>query len=237
MIKWFVLLFLGLGNICEAYTGEYAKSITKTLKAEKSTRLFVKTEFGDITLRQWKGDSIAVHATFEFTGVEDWELEHLAKEVDIRFEEWAGTVKVTTEIGEGFENNDGVKVWMTVYVPEYVTVDMFNKYGKIDIPFYNAYTPLCLSAAYGNLNVDTLWSSADADVLLNVSYGKLTVQQCRNAVVRSAYSEVSITTALNLKIKAEKSQITIQRADTVRTEGEGSVFEVIQCGYRENKRN
>lgn len=205
---------------------EPVKYIRKVFVADRKTEFYLNSSFGQITLHQWETDSIVVEATFLMSDTENWEVENLEDEVDLKSQTWGDIVNVYTDISSGLEESKKLRVDMQVWVPEFVILDIVNRYGEIKVPVYNAYRSTILSAIYCDVNIGKLHSSSDVQVMLNISYGHLRVDQCTKAQVRAAYSEVNIQRAGILDIRGEKSDFSITSVDSIRVDGPLNYYKV-----------
>lgn len=225
MKQVFLILMIAVWSIFAfAYTP--VKYVRRVFDADTAMLLSVNSMYGKIGIQQWDRDSIVVEATFGCNEAESWEIGVLEDDVDLTTESWPGIVKVSTQFSREMEDAENIEVRMQLYLPEYIRTEIMNRYGEIHIPSYNAREDVVLSAVYGDIRIDSICSAPDAEVRLNVSYGKLDIKNCANANIRSAYSSVGVAKSRYLHIKAEKSRINIEAADTVISEGQFNVYKI-----------
>lgn len=215
---WMLLMW---GSGVKAQTGEEPQ-VKACFPAAKGLQLFVEHRFGRLEVRQQDTDSV---------GVEIFVLpvEQQKGWGELKSEAWGNTLKLRTTMDAAYNGVDDMEVRMILTVPEYVWVDLSNRYGSIYIPFFNAYLPARFTAVYGSLVVDTLRSSRDILPALNVSYGSLKVTECPTVEVRAAYARADIGKAANLQLRVEKSGFHIGEADTIIATGKYAGFEIGRC--------
>lgn len=227
-MKYRVLLLLGvLLSSCPVSAETRVKNITRSFPAGETTKLFVDVRFGMIDLCQWNKDSIRLEAVVELEQYDTVKAGPLLEGINLAFEHWDEVVRVTTLFGQ--ELDTGIKIRMRFFVPENIRVDIANKYGDIDVPEYNAYQNIRLSAVYGNMNIGYIRTSADSEVSLNIAYGKMKVEGCQNAHVSVAYGDADILRATDLKVRMENSDITIVEVDSLDFEGSYNHCHVVRC--------
>lgn len=205
---------------------EPVKYVRKIFQVDPVSEFYLNCKYGHIELQQWDGDSIVVEATFSVMNKEMWEVEGLKEKMDFKCESWKGMVRMETSIDSVEERTNEIVVDMVVKVPEFVTLNIVNRYGYIHLPSFYAYRNTILSMIYGDIVVDHIGSSDDVTVRLNVSYGKLTVADCYSANIKSAYSSVGVKKARFLDIRAEKSRIYIGDVDSLVSRGKYNIYEV-----------
>lgn len=225
-VKYIVWLLLILAGSSYIQAGDYVKYVRQIYAVNAETNCLMDFKFSRVVLKQWEEDSILVEASFRVKGVEEWEKEGLAEQLAFRLQSWPGVWKLYLEIAPEFNREGDLIAEISVWVPEKVTLDLINRYGNIYLPDYYAKLPTSFTTIYGNIEADTIQSLPDAEVRLNVSYGKLEVKKCEKANVRSSYSSVGMKSARFLQIKAEKSYLILQDADTVISEGKYNRYEV-----------
>lgn len=226
MVKYAVFFLSVLWWIPVIQAGDYVKYVRHQYAAEAETNFLMDFKFSQVILRQWEKDSILIEASFRVKQAEEWEKEGLAEQLAFRLDTWPGVWKLYLEIASEFNREGDLVAEVHVWVPRKITLDLINRYGNVYLPEYDALLPLSLTAIYGNIGVDTIRSLPEAEVRLNVSYGKLEVKNCEKANIRSAYSSVGIKSARLLQIKAAKSYLILQNTDTVISEGEYNNYDV-----------
>lgn len=220
-----LLVMILLGALSVRADG-YLKYVREVFPVDKETVFYMGSQFGKITLLQWRKDSIVVEATFRVKQAEEWEKEGLSEQLGLYSEKWPGTVKVETKIDREFDREGELEVEMTVYVPEYIVMDLVNRHGTIRVPYFDSGQSVSLTAIYGDINVETMRTAPGKEIRLNVSYGKLNIEQCDKARIKSAYSSVGVGKARYLDIRAEKSKISVQATDSLVSEGSYNVYDV-----------
>lgn len=234
-MKFVLLLFFTVGIFATACAEGYLKYIRKIFQVVPGTELFAGNRYGTVRVIQSDCDSLIAEVRVSISAADTALEEIVPRWLNLESEAWDGTVRLETIVDSSFKKVDDLRVDMTLYVPEYVAVNIENRYGDICIPCFNARLPLRLSCIYGDIRVDTLHSFADAGVSLNVAYGHLKIGRCGNASIKSAYSDVETAEAGNLDIKSEKSDVLVHLADTVVIQGNSTVLEVRQCKLLNNR--
>ncbi|HBO26337.1 MAG TPA: hypothetical protein DD657_06020 [Culturomica sp.] len=229
-MRLFCAFLIFFGTLCSVYADGYVKYVRKLLPVAEGTDFYMESIYGHITLHQWEKDSVLVEASFQVERAEDWEKEELAGQLDLLVETWPGTINIRTQVAEEFEQAGSLLVETVLWVPKGMVMDLVGRYSFIYVPAFVVCEHTSLTAIYGDIRIDSLQSVNDREIYLNVSYGKLLVDCCSKALIRSSYSSVDIDKASFLQIKAEKSQIEVQAADTLISEGKYNVYRVKKKG-------
>lgn len=221
-----VLLLYVWGGGEGLHADDYVKYVRRMYGVEAGTACLMDFRFGQVVLRQWERDSILLESSFQVKHVEEWEKEGLAERLEFRLDAWRGVWKLYLEVAPDFGREGDLVAEIKVWVPRNLVLDVVNRYGNISLPNYDARLPLSLTTIYGDINVDTVRSSPDAEVRLNVSFGKLEIKNCEKATIRSSYSSVGIKSARYVQIKAEKSTLLLSNTDTILSDGEYNRYRI-----------
>ncbi len=187
---------------------EYEKLITEDFTCNQETVLNVNNQYGDINIKNWDKNGILVKViiTLETTSEEKAKL--LFSNFDIKMHKSQNTVWAKTRISPRFKTGKKFKVDYEITMPQYVKVDLTNKFGNIFINTLKAHANITLS--YGNLQgEDFLYPDQTPESTINLSYARANIAQCNSTKLEMRYSKISIGKCSNLSVISKYSKLNL----------------------------
>ncbi len=217
----FIINFFVVANLL-ANTKEYfedSKTIKKVVKSSKDFELEIENKHGNIKVENWEKDSVSVEVSIK---VETSNLDRLSTilgNIDIDFNSFNDFLGVSTEwndIGKGFKNDvlklfgeQSVKVDYIIKTPDYISVDINNKYGNVS--FGNFKGKMKLNVSHGDINLRTVSKLKS----IKLKYGKLKAKKIEKGDIYARFSKVRIDEVDHVDFDCASTEIEIEKANRV----------------------
>ncbi len=194
----------------ENFFKKYEKSYTVT----KSTQFVINNKYGKVHIENTTADKVEILVNISTESKSKEKADELLKKIEINFNQSGDIITAVTNIESG-TNFKSLQIDYFVKMPEYIKLDLTNKYGDI---FINRLTSnSVINCSYGNLKINELMTSelsnlatvnikysngdiSKCDYLnLDVKYSKMEVGESRAVFINSAYSKVEFENAYIIK--------------------------------------
>jgi hypothetical protein len=229
-----LLLFTALLVIeCEAQVFSESKTVSRSFKVSQNTKVDITNKYGKIHLIPWKQDSVRFDISMNVQSSSPTKLEKTMSSIDFDF---TGTpyfvsAKTTFASGrQGFINElidlaetlanggNNVEINYMVMVPEYIELNIENKYG--DVYLNDTEAKLRLDLSNGNLKAHDL--NADADI--SISFGDAMINSVDAARLTLSFAGIEIRDANRLDIDSKSSKIRIDGVNELRVKSKRDKF-------------
>ncbi len=209
-----LLLLISLGftyNISNAK--EYKKEIEEEFTCNNSTTLNINNKFGNIHIKNWDKSSIAIKVILSLDTYSEDKANTLFENFEIKTYETKNSVNARTQISPKFKTAKKFRIDYEITMPEYIAVNLTNKFGDILINTLKASANITLS--YGNLIGGDFLYSEFTESSIQLSYAKANIAQCNGTKLKMKYSKVDITKCTDLVVESENSKLNISENNTV----------------------
>ncbi len=98
-------------------------------------------------------------------------------------------------------------------MPEYVKINLSNRFGDIFIDNLKASANITLS--YGNLKGENFLFSEFAENTIQLSYAKAIITNCSRTKIKMEYSKINITKSSDLFVNSKNSKLDISENNTI----------------------
>ncbi len=185
------------------------KVISKEYTISEGFSIGISNKYGEINLVNWDKDLLSVEVIISTEANTQSRAEDLLKAIDIEIEKETSEVNFRTIIDANkLVGNNRIKIIYNVKAPAYISVDIKQSYGNVFIQDITGFAELELK--YGNLTANSLAASeTDRWNLLDLAYGKATLDYVNTMSIDIKYSELSIGDSELLSIESAYSKFSL----------------------------
>jgi hypothetical protein len=182
---------------------DYTKVIKKEYTVNPDAQVILENKFGQIHCNNWDKNLVSIEIRITVTASNQESANKLLGLVNIVSNGTPSYVETRTVFGkEGFSGNSKVNVDYMVNMPATVNLNLTNKFGDV---FLNDLSGKGnLNIAYGNMEINKLLNS---DNVIDIKFGKGTVQYITGAMVSLKYSEMKVEYAGSLFVDSKFSNL------------------------------
>lgn len=222
-----ILLILAMGCGINAFaTDEYEKEIIEVFSAQKGTELNISNKYGDVDIHNWEKDSVSVKVliTIETTSEEKAKL--LFTNIDINMDKIGQVISAETRMSQKFKTGKKFSIDYEIFMPEYIKLEVANKFGNIYIQTLREKANINLS--YGNLKAEKLLYPEEKPVSsINLSYAKATIDECNRTKLTLKYSKMNIGLSKALIVVSRYSKLHLDENETVIADSKYDAFNIV----------
>ena len=221
------LLVLILGFTTNALAiDEYEKEIKEVFTASQGTEFSIVNKYGDIDIKNWDADSVSIVATITIETTSEEKAKSLFNNIDIKLNKVGNNISALTEMSHKFKTGKKFSIDYEIFMPEYVKLDVSNKFGNIYIKALRAKANINLS--YGNLQGESFLYPEEKPVsTINLSYAKATVNECNRTKLTLKYSKMNIGTSKALVVVSRYSKLHLDNNETVIADSKYDAFNIV----------
>ncbi len=180
---------------------DYTKVIKKEYTVNPDAQVILENKFGQIHCNNWDKNLVSIEIRITVTASSQESANRLLGLVDIISNGSPTQVEARTVFGkEGFSGNSKINVDYTVNMPVTVNLNLTNKFGDVFLNDLSGKGNLTI--AYGNMEVNKLLNT---DNVIDIKFGKCTLQYITGAMVSMKYSEMKVEYAGSLFIDSKFS--------------------------------
>ena len=197
-----ILIFILAPRHARAHD-DYTKVIKKEYTVNPDAQVILENKFGQIHCNNCDKNLVSIEIRITVTASSQESANKLLELVNIISNGTPSQVETRTVFGkEGFSGNSKVNVDYTVNMPATVNLNLTNKFGDV---FLNDLSGKGnFNIAYGNMEVNKLLNS---DNVIDIKFGKGTVQYITGAMVSLKYSEMKVEYAGSLFVDSKFSNL------------------------------
>lgn len=219
------ILFVLLFQLTSFASDEFKKEITEKYVASAGTHLTIKNKYGDIDIKNWAKDSIVVKATITVETFSEEKAESLFKNIDVKINYIGKSINAVTNISQKFKTGKKFSIDYEVFMPDYIKVDLTNRFGDIYIKTLTEKVNINLS--YGNLKAEKFIYKEDKPVsTINLSYAKANILECNRTKLTLKYSKVNIANSTALIVVSRYSKLRLDKNETVIADSKYDSFNI-----------
>lgn len=222
-----ILLMLIIGFSTNVFAiDEYEKEITESFLVKQGTEFNINNKYGDIDIHNWQKDSIfiKVKITIETTSEEKAKL--LFTNIDININKSGNTINAETQISQKFKTGKKFSIDYEIFMPDYIKLDVTNKFGNIFIQSVKEQANINLS--YGSLKAEQLLYPEEKPVsTINLSYAKATIDECNKTKLTLKYSKMNIGTSKTLIVVSRYSKLHLDNNESVIADSKYDAFNIV----------
>jgi len=203
----FLMLVLLLGIKGAKAHEDYTRVIRREFNVNPDARLTVSNRFGKIQCTNWDKPTVSMEVTIKVSAADEEEAEKKFKRILIDITDSPSAVTATTNLNEmRHSGKSHFSIDYVINMPVSIQLDLTNKFGDIFLNETQGKTRLDLS--YGNLEAKKLGNS---DNLLDVKFGKASVNWIKGAILSLKYSEMRLDYAGSLRLDSKFSDLDAEK--------------------------
>jgi hypothetical protein len=196
----------------------------KSVHVGKDSRLELTNKYGTMHINTWNKDSASVRVELKAYASNKEKLKKMFDGVSINFTETNDLLKVQTELSQNFsmifENFKGmtskyfsydsrIEINYYVNVPEYLNMEIENKYG--DLFMEDSKGKLIVNLSNGSFKANSLGYGTT----LTLSFCDASIKSVSSGSLTTNFSEVSLDETGDIMINSISSRFEIKKAGTV----------------------
>lgn len=222
----------------------WAQSVTKTrteswsAKTNPQCQLQMANKYGNIHFYNWEKDSVRIDATLTVNAKNNDRLNKLFNYIEFEFlaTEYYITIKTLfknysntvwydfTTMAESLINSgNALQVNYNVYLPEYLSLKIENKFGNIYSSNHSGKYQVQLSN--GDIKINILKGDAD----INLTFGNFTLNNASNAELNLSYAEAEIRQIDKANIECKSSRINIEQTNKIKINSRRDKIKIKNC--------
>lgn len=224
------LLILVLGFATSAIAADdYEKQIKEVFSASQGGDLSVKNKYGDVDIKNWDRDSVAIMVTITIETTSEEKAKSLFNNINIKLDKMGNSITALTTMSHKFKTGKKFSIDYEIFMPEYMMLDVSNKFGNIYINSLRAKTNINLS--YGNLQGESFLYPEEKPVsTINLSYAKATINECNRTKLTLKYSKMNIGTSKALVVVSRYSKLHLDNNETVIADSKYDAYNIVNTG-------
>ena len=208
-----------------AFAGEFTKEYHEEFQANENTVFTLQNKYGNIDIQNWDSPKIKIDVivTVEHSNAD--KAEKMLSYIDVSFSSGENSVQAITQIDDKFsrsgswKSGDDFEINYTVLMPVNINLDLYNKYGNVNIDEVAGHANIELK--YGNLTANKL-SRGNEKPLNTVSLGYAngsSIAECNWLKANVKYSSLEIEKAKAFVGYTSYMKLSINEASSVVIEG------------------
>ncbi len=209
------------------------RTYLKTVPVTRDVILEVNNKYGSIQITSWMKDSISVRAEIEAFAPSQSRIRKMLEGVSVNITESRYKVVAQTDftktINMLFESFKGmtsklipyesrVQINYYINIPEYLSVNLENKYG--DVYMENNTAKMNISLSNGSFRANSIARVTG----LRLTFCDATINYLGEGSINSSFSEISIGESGNLNIESTSSRFDLRNTGNITTESRRDKF-------------
>ncbi|NLJ42606.1 MAG: DUF4097 family beta strand repeat protein [Bacteroidales bacterium] len=209
------ILFFTLSSSLLSQSVSEMRSFSRSLNADRDTRLEVNNRYGDVHLTSWNRDSIYIKAEIEATANSTSKLKNLLEGIEISISESGRSVRAETKFGKeltvlvesfkGFTDKiidygSRIRINYFISLPDYVDISIKNQFGDVSVE-NNAGT-ISVDLSNGDFKAGSLNRLAE----LNFDFGDAEIGSVKSARIVTTFSKFLIKESGEVTISSTASR-------------------------------
>ncbi|MEI8114492.1 MAG: hypothetical protein WCI54_12720 [Bacteroidia bacterium] len=207
-----VLLIIS-GMLVQGAGTEYTKNIRKGWAKSGVTELRVSNKFGEVKINDMGGDSVTIKVVITIDNTSSGKAKSLMDKISVGFGKTGGLVSATTQIDEGFRNNESFTIDYLVNIPKDRDLNITNKYGNVIVNELDAKG--YFEVSYGSMTAGNMKAPAGNPVKIIVNYGKADLESINEADMEFKYSKLVADQIDQLVLDTKYSTVTLHKTSNL----------------------
>ncbi|WP_372751840.1 hypothetical protein [Labilibaculum sp.] len=225
-ISTFLFVFL-LGAATNAFAlDDYKKQIKEVFPVTTASEFNISNKYGDINIKNWDADSISINVIITVESSSEDKAKSLFNNISIKLNKFGDKIKAITEMSHQFKTGHKFDINYEILMPNYIKMDVSNKFGNIYINSLRATTNINLS--YGNLQGGSfLYPEQKPVSTINLSYAKASIDECNRTKLTLKYSKMNIGSSKALVVVSRYSKLHLDNNETLIADSKYDAFNVL----------
>lgn len=196
---------------------EERKEINKIFSVSPDVLMEITNKYGNVNIETWNRKNVEVQVEIIVCGKKKDKVSDLLNRIDIRMEQGSNYIETETIIEEaqskgwgwykGSYEDASYNINYRVSMPATGNIDIYNKYGNIDVAEIKGYADIELK--YGDLVTEDIGK----DIELDLGYGNADIGKVQNADMFVKYSKINIDACNQFDLDSKYSSYNIGKVD------------------------
>ncbi len=205
---------------------DFEKQIKEVFPATEGTEFSIANKYGNVNIKNWDRDSVSINVTITLETSSEEKAKLLFMGINIKLNKIGNAITAVTEMSNQFKTGHKFSIDYEILMPDYIKLDLTNKFGNIYINTLRAKTNINLS--YGNLQGESfLYPETKPVSTINLSYAKATINECNRTKLTLKYSKMNIGTSKALVVVSRYSKLHLDNNDTVIADSKYDAFDIV----------
>jgi len=189
---------------------DFSKNYEKNFDVNKNSFFKISNKYGKVHIENINTDKVEILVTLNVETKSKEKADDFFDKIEIRIDKSGNNITAETEIDSDLKAKN-FSIDYFIKMPEYVTIDLENKYGDI---FINKLTSKStISCKYGHLQInDLITSEVDNLASVNVKYSKGAINTCDYLNLDVKYSEFEVNKSRAVYVNSGYSQVEFENA-------------------------
>jgi hypothetical protein len=201
---------------------EKTKNYNESWPVNSVQTLKIDNRFGEIRVTDKGGSNVTIDVVVTVEASSDKKAQELLDLINVSFDKTGNTVSAETQISRNFSSRQRFSIDYEVNIPPDKNLDIANKYGNTFVNILNANGTFDIK--YGNITINELNTPDNASAILNLAYGKSTIQSARDMSVDVQYSNMSFGTMNDLQLNSKYTVINVDNVGSVNAESKYDTY-------------
>jgi hypothetical protein len=216
-----------LGTATSAFAlDDYEKQIKEVFPTTAASEFNITNKYGDIHIKNWDADSISINVVITVETSSEERAKSLFNNISIKLNKSGNKIEAITEMSHQFKTGHKFSIDYEILMPNYIKMDVSNKFGNIYISSLRASTNINLS--YGNLQGGSfLYPEVKPISTINLSYAKAIIDECNRTKLTLKYSKMNIGSSKALVVVSRYSKLHLDNNETVIADSKYDAFDIV----------
>jgi len=205
---------------------DFEKQIKEVFPTSEKDRFSINNKYGDVNIKNWDRDSVSINVTITLETSSEEKAKLLFRSIHIKLNKEGNEIKALTEMSHQFKTGHKFSIDYEIFTPDYVKLDISNKFGDIYINTIRAKANINLS--YGNLQGGSfLYPEGKPVSTINLSYAKASINECNRTKLTLKYSKMNIGTSKALVVVSRYSKLHLDNNNTILADSKYDAFNIV----------
>jgi len=216
------------------------KKYQEIFEAKSTDKLEISNKYGEIIINTWVSDSVKIDAVVLAEGKSQEIVNREISRVEVTIRKVGGLIAGVTKVDQGkgrsvfgdlvtqvedisksVLGSNRLAINYEVWIPEYLTIDLDNKFG--DIYLDNLKGKVAINLNQGDLRANRI----ESDLILKHSLGKHTIAFVRNADLNLRGVSSKINELERLVIQSGSSEVWIEKVSHLQLDSRNDKYQVL----------
>ncbi len=206
-----IIFIVFIGQNSDTFSQESSfKQYEKTYDVNKNSLFIISNKYGKVHIENIIEDKLIIIVNISTQNKSKEKADELLKKINVMFNQTGDIFSAMTEIESGLHFNN-LKIDYLIKMPEYLKIDLTNKYGDI---FINRLTSgSVINCSYGNMKINELITSELSNLAtVNIKYSNGDINKCDYLNLDVKYSRMEINESRAVFINSGYSKIEFDKA-------------------------
>lgn len=228
------VIFGNLLAISNTDSDDIRKDYKEEFSANKNTLLKVFNKYGDIKLENWNEDKVLIEAYIQVSHFFDERAKEILDDIEIVINANNNEIEARTVFEDNLsssnifgvnDNSREIKIEYTIYIPKYISAEIYNKYGGVFAETIEGKAHIEVN--YGSIQVEKL-TRGNIKPLNTVvlAYSKGNIEEFNWLKLNMKYSKLDVFKGYALAVESKYSKLYSNNLSSLVTESKYDTYEL-----------